>query len=224
MKKHKKTHFKAVSAAETTKNTEASYMIVRPEYNTAAGEHSPNGLRSPTDQRQNLKLVIKRERKSSEMKSPTNENGEKTQPGNSAVGEEKPLDNLVSGKRSPPAEKPSEDSTLNYNYSIGNAIPVVQSTENNLTRFSPAKLAIKRKLDGSSKTRAKNGYKTTPYPSMASGFGHIYTSSGVYYSPQESPIMPKRNSEQIYRDAQVKQSKEQTFNSGSIAVPYEVRR
>ncbi|XP_028414597.1 zinc finger protein Xfin-like [Dendronephthya gigantea] len=222
MKKHKKTHFKTVSASQTAKNTEASYMIVRPEYNTAVNEHTSNGLRSPTDQRQNLKLVIKRERKPSEMRSPTNVNGEKTLPGNSTLGEEKPLINTVSGNRSQSVEKPSEDSTPNYNYSIENTNSEnIASAENNLPRFSPAKLAIKRKLDSNSKSRAKNGYKTTPYPSMASGFGHIYTSSGLYYNPQESPIVSTHNPEPIYNDAQVKQSKAQTFNSGSIAVPYE---
>ena len=198
MKKHRKTHFKEVPTASAT-TADASYMIVRPDdKSTSADQHSKD-IQSPTERR-NLKLVIKRERK-------LTENNPKSALNNTAL----PLDEsiysekTVSGEKYPPEDKPYQVSTentatnektlqarnldANGNWAAGfycspeNTVSTIKLQENP-NRMSPGKVAVKRKLGSASKSLERNGYNS--YPSMASGFGRMYT--GVNFHQGRSDV------------------------------------
>ena len=190
MKKHRRTHFK-----------EASYKIVRPEENTTSADHSPNELRSPTE-RQNIKLVIKRERKSIDTNpsiESSNVYSSSSVLGNEKTPEEKPSG--VETQRMEANEKTLDSKILDSNanwapsrcHSFDKSVPANQCIEN-LPKNSPGKMAVKRKLSKGSKSSEKNSYKSNSYPSMASGIGQIYTSNySLNPSQQDSPIIPSQN-------------------------------
>ena len=216
MKKHKKTHFKEMPAVPET-NTEASYKIVRSEDNTTPADHSPNELRSPTE-RQNIKLVIKRERKSTDTKSSIDNNTKTVESSNAVYsGDFHYSAKSVSHNKKIPREKSSEvgtqrmeanekvlaasnlDSNANWaqswSQSFDNSVPTIKSKEN-LPKNSPGKVAVKRKLSKGSRSNEKNGYKANSYPSMASGIGQIYSlNNGVNLSKQDSVIIPSHNND-----------------------------
>ena len=172
MKKHRKTHFKILPANPVTNE---SYMIVRPNETTTAVDHNPNALRTPTDQRQNLKLVIKRERKSIDTKSPGSYDcSTKTVSGNCTLPGEKVPE--VSTQCGEIAKKAIENNMENF---YQNGTSIIRSTKASyLSKNSPTKVAVKRKADRASKVFESNGYKAiNTYPSMASGFSQMYAPS-----------------------------------------------
>ncbi len=169
-----------------------------------SADHNTNDLRSPTE-RQNIKLVIKRERKSTEVRSPT-DNNTKIVPNNNAllpaIPKEKPSE--VGTQSMKANEKGTAASDLDSNanwtqsrcYPYDNIVSTIKSTKN-LAKSSPGKVAVKRKLNKGSKSYDRNGYKENSYPSMASGIGQIYTSNcGVNLGQQESELIPSHNSDQ----------------------------
>ena len=215
MKKHRKTHFKEVPAVSAN-IADASYMIVRPDdKSTSAGKHSSD-LRSPTE-RQNLKLVIKRERKMTDS-STKNVSNNATLPLEESIYSAK----TISGKKTPPREKTFEVSSENIgttektiqtsnldangNWAAGfcfspeNTVSTIKLNEN-LSKMSPGKMAVKRKLEKASKSLESNGYSS--YPSMASGFGQIY--SGVHLHQDCKNV----------QEPEKKQGNTQTYNSDS---------
>ena len=186
MKKHRKTHFKEMPST----NTEALYTIVMPEHKATLAEN-PSDIRSPTE-RQNLKLVIKRERKTTDIKSPIDT---KTVSDNPALPEDKPSENPT--QKLETSEKPLSACNLDPNanwaasnyYSQHNGVSTIKYTEST-AKISPGKEAIKRKLDKRAKNQEKNCHKASSYPSMASGLGQMYTSNhSVNYEQRESAVI-----------------------------------